>query len=355
MKSTKTAGIFIPSMNRSDFIIRQLKYYSRVQCPHTIYIGDSSNEEHRAKIENAITGLTNIRVAYKHLPSFNDREAIYHLLSIMEEPYSCLSGDDDYQIPNSITKCIEFLEKNPDYSSASGYAVSFRLKNNGAYGELDRLADYPRPHVNSSTAANRVVDYFSNYFVPLFSVNRTEWIVKSWDQSVKIKDKSFGSEIIPSALSIVNGKTATIDCLGFIRQIHDGHYGLPNTFDWITSDSWLESYRESVNRLANAVSVTDGILRNEAEKFAKQGLWIFIQKQLAREYPQYFPDNAKKHNQLKNIRSKFGRKLPLLKLAYRRLFMKSPRGLHFEVLQSASKYYKDFKPIIESFSKNQKS
>ena len=35
-------GIAIPTMNRSEFVIRQLNYYAQVGCHHTIYIVDSS-------------------------------------------------------------------------------------------------------------------------------------------------------------------------------------------------------------------------------------------------------------------------------------------------------------------------
>ena len=42
-------AILIPTMNRADFVIRQLQYYASVNCPHTIYIGDSSNQENSEK------------------------------------------------------------------------------------------------------------------------------------------------------------------------------------------------------------------------------------------------------------------------------------------------------------------
>ena len=357
MTNAPKAGIFIPTMNRSDFIIRQLKYYAAVKCLHTIYIGDSSNKEHKAKIEKAVSALSDkIKIIYRHLPSLNDREAIYFLLSIIEEPYACFIGDDDYQIPDSITKCIDFLENNKDYATASGYAAAFRIKGNGVYGELERIANYPRPQVELTTAQERIVKYFENYFVPLFSVNRTAQMLKNWEEVDKVADKSFGSEIIPSALSIITGKSKTIDCLGFMRQIHDGHYGLPNTFEWVVGENWLGSYRQFLKRLSEEIVSVDNITLSEAENSVKQGLWLFLEKQLAREYPQYFPSkkvSGSFTSHLKKTRTNIGRQLPFLKIVYRKLFKKyknKARDIHFEVAQRSSKYYKDFSQVVNSFS-----
>ena len=36
-------AILIPTKNRSEFLIRQLKYYASVDSVHPIYIGDSSD------------------------------------------------------------------------------------------------------------------------------------------------------------------------------------------------------------------------------------------------------------------------------------------------------------------------
>ena len=47
-------AILIPTKNRSDFLIRQLKYYASVDSVHPIYIGDSSDENDKEKILSII-------------------------------------------------------------------------------------------------------------------------------------------------------------------------------------------------------------------------------------------------------------------------------------------------------------
>ena len=145
-------------------------------------------------------------------------DSIVNLIDKVQEKYCTQVGDDDYQIPASISKCVEFLENNPDYSSSSGYAVSFRLVNNSVYGALERLADYPRLQIEASTAAKRLMDFMSRYYVPQFSVHRTEQIKKCWSQSKSLENSSFSNEILSSVMSLILGKSKTIDCLSFIAM-----------------------------------------------------------------------------------------------------------------------------------------
>lgn len=73
-------------MNRVDFVIRQLRYYASVRCPHIIYIGDSSPKEDSEKINSEIEKLGNkIKVKYYHLPGHNSWQAHNYLVSRMEE------------------------------------------------------------------------------------------------------------------------------------------------------------------------------------------------------------------------------------------------------------------------------
>ncbi len=354
-KSSLNTAILIPTMNRADFVIRQLNYYESVNCPHTIYIGDSSNKEHETKIREAIKNLK-IKVIYKNLPSYSDYEAAYYLLSIVEEPYVCFSGDDDYQIPNSVTKCAEFLEANPEYTTASGHAVSFRLKKHGAYGELLRLADYPRRQIEDDTGTERIINFFSDFYVTLFSVNRTKQTLEYWRSSGKIPDRSFKAETLPCSLPLIHGKSKILDCLGFVRQIHDQHYGLPNIFDWITSPEWQPSYALFEKIMSENLAEKDNISIEDAIKATKQSFWLHLKKFLSKEYETNYPSVVKGaliKQKINYVKSKTTRTFPILKQIYRMWIkpqMTGKKELNFEVLQPKSKYYQDFKPVMDSFT-----
>jgi len=352
-----TVGIAIPTMNRSEFIIRQLKYYAKVGCPHTIYIVDSSAQEEFQKTANTISNLSDkINVKHHHFPPGPGH--LEFLYSLVEENYLCFCGDDDYQIPDTLTKCAQFLDNNPDYESASGVSVTFRLKWNGRYepyGELDRLADYPRYSVEFETAVERLKHFFDNYFTSLVSVSRTENIKKTFKNTTGIKDLVIRDEILQCCSTLVAGKSKVIDSLGFIHQIHDQMpYHLPDIYDWIFGNNWLESVRMLENRIIKELMIIDKIDEQSAKTAFKQSFWSYLNKQFPKEYREkYLISGIKQISKYKELRAKIGLKLPVIKYLYKKWgnkIKKRQPHLHYEVLQPKSEYFKDFRPVMDSFT-----
>lgn len=338
-------AIVIPTMNRTDYVIRQLEYYARIKSPHPVYIGDASNKENSKKMEGAIKRLSKeLTIYYYTYPeTMRVTESHIDLDNKVQEKYCVFSGDDDYQIPDSITKCAEFLETHPDYSSVSGYSISFRLIGNGVYGQLNRLADYTRGQIESETSAKRLIDFMAQYYVPLFSVHRTKDMIRSWSKSLTIKDSSFANEIMHSAMSSVLGKSKIIDCLSLVRQL-DSISTNPGTktigrtlntlFEWITNKDWQPSYEIFCEALAEEISRIDKINIDEARKAPKEALWGYLNINLPAEY-----------NKLKPRKLGMGEKL--LKKISRKIGSFSKISTKVKYINSP--YYKDFKPVIDSF------
>lgn len=360
IKDDLKVAILIPTRNRANFVIRQLQYYASVNCPHPIYIGDSSNQEESEKIKSEINKLKNeLSIVYEYLPNLTrgSADAAKHLLSIVREKYSCYSCDDDYQAPNSLTICADFLENNPDHATVGGRAINFRLKNTGVYGDLDRLSDYQVTRILDENASERLINFLSDNFVPLFLVNRTDQLLKSHEHVTEIKDHMFSSEIVPCALSIIAGKSTTLDCLGYVRQMHNQHRVQLEPSEWITSSDWNESYRIYENVISESISKKDKIPLENAVKVARKAFTGQLLKWLAAEHRNYNDQSAvpKKNskNIVKSMRSKITKTFPFLKYIYRMVVkprLTGKKDLHYEVLQPNSKYYNDFKPIMDSFT-----
>jgi len=99
-------GIIIPTINRSEFLIRQLDYYVKVKCPYTIYIGDSSDKYHAEKNQQGIKKCGNkIRIAYCECLGLSAKQAMNKLIENIKEKYCAVIGDDDFLIPKSLSKC----------------------------------------------------------------------------------------------------------------------------------------------------------------------------------------------------------------------------------------------------------
>ena len=344
-------------MNRPDFMIRQLEYYAKVKNSHPIYIGDAGSDENKKKLQPTIEKLSKHLIVhyYSQPENCNLAESRLELYGKVKEEYCVFSADDDYQIPNSLTKCAEFLKENPDYSSASGYSVSFRLVNNGVYGESKRLAEYPRYQTESSTAAQRLISLMSNFTITDFSVHRVKQMIRCWQPSY-IKDKCFAWDVLPTAMSVVLGKSKIIDCLSLIRQIDNPKQQAEagqNSFEWITLRDFQSSYGTFCDILAKEISAIDSISIDEARKAPRQALWSYLRIWLPYEYKKIYgigADDRKKlnGNLLRKFKFHLGQKLPWLKKLYLRT---APAlSLYDKVMQPLSPYYKDFKPIFDSFS-----
>ena len=340
-------AILIPTMNRSEFIIRQLRYYASVKSPHPIYIGDASDKTHREKMEEEIRKLRReISVHYYHWPELNDRQTIKKLGETATESFCAYNGDDDFLIPNSLTICANFLRENPEYRTTQGKAILFLLEDCGAYGKIKTLGPYwLRKEANVVTGRERLLDFSKNYWVPQFSVHRTEEFVKDSEYYGSIQDKTFG-ELIHSYTFIIRGKTRFVDCLYLIRQAHDERYLLPDIYDWITSKSWYSSYKLFSNVLTQALIEVDNIDEEKARKLVKEAFWM----RLENGFRAKFANNKNGFfMRMKNV----AKQVPCVRSAYNILrFMCYPsKHLSLSVLLSKkSPYHKDFMPIYQSIT-----
>ena len=349
-KNLKVA-ILICTRDRPDFMIRAFNYYTKLNSPHPIYVADSSNDKNVEVLKTVIEKVKNkLTVNYSWYPPGPDNHG--SLLKQVTEKYACVISDDDYQIPNSLSKCAQFLENNPDYAAAGGRAVSFRLKEGGPYGELQRLAYYPRYSIESETARQRVIDFMKAFYSISFFVNRVDNMRKTWE--LKLNMSSSMNELVYYNHCIIPGKSKLIDCLSLVRQIHNQRYLPSSTFDWMASRNFCDDYSFFKKNISEAIAKKDKIDVRDAEEIVRESFLDYMSKMLAYEHRCYVTNKYHTKNTLrKNLRTKVGRSFPILKRIYRnyvRPFLTKDLQLHHEVLQPSSKYYTDFKPILDSFT-----
>ncbi|MBU1148987.1 hypothetical protein KKI23_02735, partial [Patescibacteria group bacterium] len=143
------------------------------------------------------------------------------------------------------------------------------------------------------------------------------------------------------------------DCLGFVRQMHNRRSLLPNTFDWITLQNWPQSYALFEQSISRQLAQKDNLPLEEATKIIRQAFFKYLLLHFQKDEPRMKSQKSIFDCAQNYARYSLVKMFPFLKYVYRahlkpRLTQK--REMHFEVLRVNSKYYKDFKPVMDSFT-----
>ncbi len=359
----KNCAILIPTLNRPDFVIRQLNYYASLNCPYTLYYADSSNQENAERIKNEIKKLENkLDVVYLPSPAGDVMKSFVQLISSAKEKYVTFLGDDDYWVPDTLNECVEFLEKNPDYKAAAGKAITFKTEDNTAFSRIKKIHDYPRYSIEDNTALERLFNYLgpkSSVGSILVSVLRKDQLLETYEKTLVIKDYPIRSEVLINALIIIAGKYKILDRLGFAHQLHDRHiYDGGNApsgdfYDWFTNENWSSSYNILKDRVVAALVAKDNTSEEKARQVFKKSMWFYFNQCLRGSYNRYVDTLNPPQPTKKSLRTKIATRLPFLKKLYNKFVV--PRlekdKLSYKVINSNSKYHKDFKPVVESLTK----
>src|SRR3989344_3391666 len=348
-------GIIVPTMNRPDFVIRQLNYYASLDSTHTLYYSDASTPDNARKIKDKIEKPKNkLNIVYLVSPAGNSIRSVIQLLLAVKEKYVSFFGDDDYWIPDALSECAEFLEKNPDYETAIAKSLTFKTEDNAVFGKIKEVHDYPRHSIEADTGSERLSNYLGpNLSAITAAVIKTDHLLKYYEDSVEVEDANIRGEILPSCLMLIGGKSKVINKLGFIRQIHDSHFKLADMFDWFTDEKWHSSYMILRNKIIAALMAKDNISQEKAEQVFKQSMWHHFKIYLSRSYDQYSNAINPPRPAKKSLRTKIATRLPLLKKVYRGMPWLKKDQLHYEVTRPNSKYYADFRAVANSITDHQ--
>ena len=345
-------AIIIPTKNRLNFVIRTIQYYASINSPHPIFIGDASSKSSKELILNA--AQEKIEVYYFHWENLNDRKTMIKLAQEANKvnitDYCVEQGDDDFLVPESLSKCADFLNDNPEYATSQGRAFSFELKEDGPYGELKDIGIYWNlKELKGETALERLKEITTNYWVPILSVHRINEYIDDTSNGIEtIIDRNFGE--YANSLSIaMRGKSKFIDCLYLARHTHSG-IDHPSTFDWVTGENWQSSYNELINTLSEVLSNNDNLGLTQSSNEVKLAIESLISPEISK--------NTSLLNFIKNKYSDYiGKKgiIYILSKSYRRIKHTpilpsddfSRRGLR----SSKSKYYKNVSFILNSCKK----
>jgi len=346
-------SIIITSFNRPNLLLRSIKFLVSYKLPIQLIILDSSKKKFESTEFNNLVKEFNIIVK-----KFDTDIFITSKIAIgcefINTDYSVLYPDDDFFSPISFLKCVDFMDANPDYSSAQGLYFSHtnyeETAKNGfkiaqLYIDTESLVDE-----KSSDRIKKYLDKVKN--TTIYAVHKTKDFKLIWEKSnhyVDANDWAF-AEYLPSCLSIILGKMKILPIFYASREPNVGApFSPPLYFEKIYKIS--RSLADFLNQYEN-ISLSDAeklfvnyfsaIKKNMSKKpksievFIKH-VKVFIIKLLSKllRLVRFDPSNVKKYSSRFNINLSDVDKIKLAVI--------SSQDPHNEIINSRKLYIRKYK------------
>lgn len=148
--------IVIPVHGKQEYIERCLLHYSKTM-PNLgidVIFFDSSDQPYEISVAP---------FKYLYFGPENNREKFFLILEYINTEYMVIAASDDLLLSTAIIECVDFLNKNADYSAAHGYHLEIDEKT----GTIINPAYTKRPFLNHKNgieypkdAADRLREYF---------------------------------------------------------------------------------------------------------------------------------------------------------------------------------------------------
>ena len=233
--------ILVPTYCRPDRLKRSVSYWSQRDFP--CLIADGSPQTNKDIIP------TNFK--YYWDPNQNLFDRWYSSISLVKTPYFILCADDDFIGFDAIAKCVNFLESYSEYSCAHGlYGTFVNHKGGYQFSELYKLAKICESVQSSNT--DRIVDKFQNYFLTMYSVQRTENVRRFLNGFPSLSNGN-AFEMQFTLGNAIFGNHKIFPFLYGVREGIDNSAGCttPNLDHWKTSDP--QSFNEWRNFCADLI------------------------------------------------------------------------------------------------------
>jgi glycosyltransferase domain-containing protein len=277
-------SIVIPTYNRPHFLKRLLRYYVEQKSPNTIVVADSSFAPSCEANRDIVTSLCNtLSINYAiYQPDISLPLKIARALDTVETKYAVVCADDDFIVPESIELCVRFLEANADYSIAHGHALrifTYGSANHDEHHSL-RIETYPQCTIEFNDPRLRLQKHLKEYTATFYSVHRRSDLIHNMQTCHdKTADIRFG-ELLPSCLSLIQGKAKRLDILYMVRQvIPDSLAGKGKRLSWLdflTSDDFSQRYTQFSNCLGEELENVMDLPATEAKDAVNHAFLAFL-------------------------------------------------------------------------------
>jgi len=269
--------ILISTYCRYSFLLRLLKFYSSYEEQIKLVILDSTPYEPTNDKLNKFFIKPNI-ILKKYPEKISGLEKVADGLDCIKTEFSVLCADDDFLIPHSLNKCVEFLKNNSDYLACDGivclHTNGYLARKNGfmmsrAYSKSCTLDD--------DTGVGRFTTaYIKNAVgsIPFFAVHRSETHRLIYNEAKKYVDykveRGGYAELFPCATSQIYGKYKFLPIFYSSREPNNAPFYFTENKEIYKETHSVDRTNNLIKGLSVQLSRVDGISLNDAELVVKQ-------------------------------------------------------------------------------------
>jgi len=302
---TKNISIVIPTMDRPEFMERNLHYYAKTGFKGCILIGDSSSDVNFEKTANVKKSIDHdFDIIHKFIPrdKFNNSGLVIREVSKMiDTDYVCFSGDDDFLIPKTLGECVHFLNNNHDFAGAHGHRINFKLNDNNIYyGTINSIQKITVPCIQHDNASKRFLEYMRNPISIQYHVFRQDIWKTAYNKISKKYTRYFGEEILPCSIGAILGKYAKINKLQTVFQIQNMHHfswdsqgGDQNMLLLLTNKNFSITYHGLLNAITNELIKKEKIDHNIAHELVQKEIWNHLNRFMIGHYEDKYNENTR--------------------------------------------------------------
>ena len=256
--------LLIPTQNRPLFLERALDFYARAGCRFKILVCDSSDAARKDAVAAvaAASGLNVELHRFEYGISINQK--LIRGLELVQTPCMAFAGDDDFIVPDSIERCVAFLDVHEDFAVAHGRSFTFTTQNSAVNGLLTTIRPYRQVASERPTPMERLEAHFTDWTTSFYSVQRTRNVREILEGFQRLDDDITACEVYFYATNVIRGKAAKLDCQYMYRQVEvTKEYSAHETHVWASAPGLEPVRRALVREIAGELSEASGITVDE--------------------------------------------------------------------------------------------
>jgi glycosyltransferase domain-containing protein len=224
--------VIMPTRNRPDQAIAQLRLFNALACPHPIVIADSS-DSCDDRLIRAANGVATYR---RFAPSMTYYQKLAAILPAVTTPFVLTVPDKKVTFPHSIEPLINRLRRRSSDVAAVGYVLRFQ--------RVEHIFDIFRvflftPSVDEEEPLRRLYHLMRRYQPSGFAVFRTQALAHSASAAAAGIDGHIFQEIMFMSTLVLQGGIARLPVIFSLHGEEDSLTAIEqrNPLRWFAYDS----------------------------------------------------------------------------------------------------------------------